>query len=262
MLIGNYSVLAKTPGRFIGGGAIGLGMNRGDRNKSSMARGAFCSLAWEEKSGVPDGYRPPSTWVIPLKSGGLAARNNLIGAGDTDDLNLAGGVNGESPLTGSGDLTGTAQLIISMVGALTGSGDITSAAILAILGLAADLAGAGDIAGALTALGNAIAALTGAGDVTVTINAEGELEAAIVVTGDALSTANVADAILDAANGVETGLTLRQALRVIAAATAGKVSGAETTTITFRNALVDDTDRIVATVDVDGNRTAVTLDTD
>ena len=84
MLIGNYSVLAKTPGRFIGGGAIGLGMNRGDRNKSSMARGAFCSLAWEEKSGVPDGYRPPSTWVIPLKSGGLAARNNLIGAGDTE----------------------------------------------------------------------------------------------------------------------------------------------------------------------------------
>ncbi len=85
---------------------------------------------------------------------------------------------------------------------------------------------------------------------------------AIVVTGDALSTANVAAAILDATDGVETGLTLRQALRVIAAATAGKVSGAETTTITFRNALVDDTDRIVATVDVDGNRTAVTLDTD
>ena len=47
-----------------------------------------------------------------------------------------------------------------------------------------------------------------------------------------------------------------------AAALGGKVSGAETTTITFRNASADDTDRIVATVDVDGNRTAVTLDLD
>lgn len=261
MLIGNYSVLAKDPGRSIGGGAIGLGLNRGDRNKSSQARGAFTSLTWDELSGIPDGYRPPYTWVIPIKAGGLAARNNLIGAGDIDDLNLAGGLNGEAPLDGAGDLTGTAQLIISMVGALTGSGDITSAAILAILGLAADLAGSGDIDGALTALGNALAALTGAGDVTVTINAQGELEAAIVVTGDALSTANVAAAILDAVDGVETGLTLRQALRVIAAATAGEVSGAGTTTITFRNALVDDTNRIVATVDNDGNRTAITLDT-
>ena len=44
MLIGNYSVLAKHPGRNIGGGAIGLGLNRGDRNKSSMNRGAFTSL--------------------------------------------------------------------------------------------------------------------------------------------------------------------------------------------------------------------------
>lgn len=262
MLIGNYSVLAKNPGRSIGGGSIGLGMNRGDQNKTSMSRGVFSSPDWQKKSGVPDGYRPPNTWVIPLTSGGLAARNNIAGFGAVGDLNLAGGVNGESPLTGAGDLAGTAQLIISMVGSLSGDGDITSAAILAILGLAADLAGAGDIDGAIDALASAIAELTGVGSVTVTINAEGELGAAIVVTGDALSTANVAAAILDAADGVEAGLTLRQALRIIAAATAGKVSGAATTTITFRNALVDDTDRIVATVDADGNRTAITLDID
>jgi hypothetical protein len=59
---------------------------------------------------------------------------------------------------------------------------------------------------------------------------------------------------------VETGLTLRQALRVIAAATAGKVSGGGTSTITIRNAVADGADRIVATVDSNGNRTAITYD--
>ena len=88
------------------------------------------------------------------------------------------------------------------------------------------------------------------------------MSAAIIVTGDALSTANVADAILDALNAVENGMTVRQALRLISAAVGGKASGAETTEITFRNAVADTKDRIVATVDSSGNRTAITADLD
>jgi hypothetical protein len=61
---------------------------------------------------------------------------------------------------------------------------------------------------------------------------------------------------------VETGLTLRQALRLVTAATAGKISGGGSTTITIRNAVADGVDRIVATVDTDGNRTAITYDLD
>lgn len=70
-----------------------------------------------------------------------------------------------------------------------------------------------------------------------------------------------ADNLLDWANGIETDVTLRQGLRLILAALAGKVSGAATTTMTFRD-VNDTTDRIVATVDADGNRSAVTLDGD
>jgi hypothetical protein len=40
-----------------------------------------------------------------------------------------------------------------------------------------------------------------------------------------------------------------------------KVSGGGTTTISYRN-LADDDDRIIVTVDVNGNRTAVVLDPD
>lgn len=58
---------------------------------------------------------------------------------------------------------------------------------------------------------------------------------------------------------VEGTRTVRGALRLILSALAGKLSGAATTTVTIRDA--DDTkNRITATVDADGNRTAVTLD--
>jgi hypothetical protein len=65
--------------------------------------------------------------------------------------------------------------------------------------------------------------------------------------------------ILDAAAGVETGYTLRQAMRLMLAALAGKASGLGTTTAVFRD-MADSKDRISATVDADGNRTAVTRD--
>lgn len=74
------------------------------------------------------------------------------------------------------------------------------------------------------------------------------------------SSADLAATILDYANGIETGLTPRNALRLIAAACAGKLSGAATTSVVMRNAVADSKDRISATVDADGNRTAITTD--
>jgi hypothetical protein len=67
------------------------------------------------------------------------------------------------------------------------------------------------------------------------------------------------DALLDLANGVETGWTLRQMLRIAFSVLAGLLSGAETTEVRIRD--VNDTkDRIIATVTSDGNRTTVVLD--
>lgn len=80
------------------------------------------------------------------------------------------------------------------------------------------------------------------------------------VTGFNDPTANDnADALLDRAAGVETGRTIRQSLRLMLAALAGKASGLGGTTATFRDTN-DTKDRIVATVDADGNRSSVTLD--
>lgn len=65
--------------------------------------------------------------------------------------------------------------------------------------------------------------------------------------------------LLDQAAGVETNRTLRQTLRLMLATLCGKASGMATTTATFRDTN-DSKDRVVATVDSDGNRTALTLD--
>lgn len=79
-------------------------------------------------------------------------------------------------------------------------------------------------------------------------------------TGYALTSAernSIADAYLDRADAIETGLTPRLAHRYVASAAAGKVSGAGTGTETFKAAVEGSTTRLVVTVDSSGNRTGI-----
>lgn len=90
------------------------------------------------------------------------------------------------------------------------------------------------------------------------------IPASPAAVGDAMTLTSgernsVADALLDRADGVETGVTPRQGFRLMLATLVGKLSGAATTTINIRDT-GDSKNRISATVDSDGNRTAVTLD--
>ena len=66
-----------------------------------------------------------------------------------------------------------------------------------------------------------------------------------------------ADGLLDRADGIETNKTLRQAMRIVAAVLAGKVSGAGSGTETFKG-LDGSTVRVTVTTDPAGNRTNVT----
>lgn len=69
-----------------------------------------------------------------------------------------------------------------------------------------------------------------------------------------------ADGLLDRTAGIETSRTPRQGLRLMLAALCGKASGLATATAVYRDTN-DSVDRISATVDADGNRSAVTLNT-
>lgn len=70
------------------------------------------------------------------------------------------------------------------------------------------------------------------------------------------------DELLDLADAVESGLTPRQALRLITAVLGGTLSGAEDFAPVFRAALTDHKPRVTSDSDAHGNRTAVTLDLD
>jgi hypothetical protein len=70
------------------------------------------------------------------------------------------------------------------------------------------------------------------------------------------------DELLDLADAVETGLTLRQALRLVAAVLGGTLSGAEDLAPVFRAALTNHKPRVTSDGDAHGNRVAVTLDLD
>ncbi len=72
----------------------------------------------------------------------------------------------------------------------------------------------------------------------------------------------VADAHLDRAGGIESGLTPRQCMRVMAAVLAGLLTGARAgaATLIFKNALAGNKNRLTVNTDANGNRTSITFD--
>lgn len=209
----------------------------------------------DRHAGIPEGYLAPASWVLPVKPGGMASRNEVQG-----DAALSGagamGKNASATLEGAALVSAVGQLVVSAVATISGQATV-SGSILAALAASATLQGAGDMAGAISALAWAVAALGGTGDLSATPYATGALAAHIDIGAAAdLTAAAIADEILDQ-QMVETGLTVRETLRLCAAALAGKVS-ISGSTVTIRNAVADDTDRIVATTTTDGERTAVT----
>ena len=81
----------------------------------------------------------------------------------------------------------------------------------------------------------------------------GGLMMATVETMSAAAVDSIHDEVVDGT------LTMRESLRLANSANAGKVSGAGTVTVRIRD-VADTKDRVVATVDADGNRTTVTRD--
>ncbi len=69
-ILGNRSVLHKSPGRFISGREAVL---RSGFNKHGMMRGAYGS--YDAKSATPNGHLAPSAWVPPKTAGGMSSRN-------------------------------------------------------------------------------------------------------------------------------------------------------------------------------------------
>ncbi len=259
-LIGNYSILLKTPGRWLGGPT--MSGERSNWNGTGESNNRFFSqTGFDRRESTPRGYRPPYTYQLPLYSGGLASVNQISGSATISGANLAGGKNAEADLVGTGTVTNAAlALIASLVSTIAGAGGFQSnPELIGLIQAVATLTGTGAVTTAqMSAEASLLATLVGVGTASnVNLNAKGNISADVTPFTE-LSPESLAAAILDKSN-VESNLTVREALKLLSAVLAGEVSGGGTTTITFRS--TDDTkDRVVATVDNDGNRTAITYD--
>jgi hypothetical protein len=210
----------------------------------------------EPKAGIPSGYRHPGAWLLPMKPGALSSRKEMQGVGS---LAAAGamGVNASLSVSATGSLAATGALIVSGAVSMAATGAL-SANVVAALAAAVSMSASGTLQAALNAAGYAATAMSASGSLTITSYATGSMSMsiapAVTLEAEAFS-AQLLDSEL-----VEIGMTVREALRLITAAVAGKISGGGTGTITIRNAVADDKDRIVATVESDGDRTAITYD--
>lgn len=194
-LLGNFSVLNKSAGRQLSGSTISE--TKSNWQKSGAFRGRYGSF--NAKSSSPEGCRPPITWVIPMTSGGLASRGNVVGTGSTylPGSALAGGLPASATLTGIGTVVGTGLLVVSAIATLTGSGVISNAAGVATLNAIATLTGSGNVSAAtLLAKAYVDATLSGTGTLTATEIAMGELAATILVNASTtLSVDDIAAAV-------------------------------------------------------------------
>lgn len=227
-LIGNYTVLAKNPGRAFSGSTISD--NRSQWNKSGAVRNRYVDPNWDDLAGTPNGYRPPYTWIIAQSDGGLSSYTLIGGFGDVTNANLAGGLNGVAELTGAGALaaviTGRAPMVATLAGlaALTATLEATGQ-------LEAALGGTGALAGDLIAVLNATATLTGSGgissaDIQSVVNAVAALSGSGALTGT-LAGAVAASAALAGSGGISATLNA-----TVAAAAALSGSGSMTGLLT------------------------------
>lgn len=203
-------------------------------------------------SSVPENtFGGPANILPPLDGGGMLMDGTGTGTLTAD---LYASRNMEIDLTGTSDFSADASLVVSMLAALTGSGTV-SATIQGRLNATVDLTGSGTLTGALSGIGQMVAALTGTGDLEATIAAYGNMEIDIVITGTGLTTANVGAAVWDYL--LATGYSASEAMDILTAVAAGKVSGGPGGPV-FRS--IDDTrDVVTGVADTDGNRTTSTI---
>ncbi len=197
------------------------------------------------------------------------ARAGHVAAGSFGEgvASVQGNVTGN--VAGSvGSVTGAVGSVTGAVGSVTGNvGGNVVGSVASVTGAVGSVTGAvgsvtgnvgGNVVGSVASVTGAVGSVTGSvGSVVAGVTVSSI--SANVVTASALATDAVSEitaALL--ASGDVDGYSVEDCLKVILAMAAGKLTTGVSSAV-FR-AADDSKDRITATVDADGNRTAVTLD--
>jgi len=118
-LIGNYSVILKSPTRFRGGTTVSG--DRANFNNSSSARNMYVGSDINKKNAVPNGYLPPGSWIIPFTAGGMASYTDLTSLCAITSGNLAAGMNISSDTASLTGVISVSSAVCDLIGTLTSS---------------------------------------------------------------------------------------------------------------------------------------------
>lgn len=241
----------------------------------------FVNASFARTASTPDGYDMKGT-VPAIRAGSMASLrtiatlsegpSNLLQGGPMEGAGAVATLTGESNVSLVVGMEGTAtvasltgdNLVLKLTIGLDGSGSISLTGDNCNLALIVPFEGIGSVA-----------QFTGTSDLRGRLSLAGEWTPFTDLSPEGLANAvwqhliggTEAQALLAAAGAagdpllgvVEDGKTMREVLRIMAAVLAGKVGGAGTGTETFKG-LDGTTDRVISTVDTNGNRTAVTVD--
>lgn len=223
----------------------------GLRNRETYFSGDF--------NAYPNGTRASQSFIQPKSAGSLSSYNRAR-LSFVPSVTLTPG----APMSVSGSISlSVAAADLDQIVAIVASGSAAIAVLTA--NLSAGVLMAASTNGSLSVLSaqlGGIIPVDASASMSLTPDVVMSARAFMVATAGGptpLSPEGLAQTLLDSSE-IETGYSMRESLRLMLAAMAGKVSGAETSTVILRD--VNDTkNRIVATVDGNGNRTAVTHDT-
>jgi hypothetical protein len=274
-LLGNYSILHKSPAKYLTG-TVGFG-DRSNFNKPGMMRNRGNSAIWRYDA-QPSGSYAGRAYMPPVKAGRIVSRQNF---------KIDGAANGGAGLPASASLGFTidgfaaggliaggvavATISINANGAISGLVSGQSLATINVQAVAAIGA---------TAFGVALSTLTvsaacqpyGLGYMQATTVDNSVLTPQTIASSvwAALASANnsagTMGALLNASGAggdpwavqLEGQYTAADLLRIVSAVLAGKVTGMETGNPVFRS--VDDVEnRVSAVTTPEGNRTAITI---
>jgi hypothetical protein len=265
MLLGNYSPFNRLPlrartGTTTAGASFAF-------SPGNYACPGWSHMIWQDGSnaalpeiGYPSGYYDRA-FKMPLGLSSTSTKTQYI-SGMSALITINGGATGIRAVPGAGlstitiDASGGGGLVVSGEGYSTFTINATADILAQILGIGSTTITISANADTLTALGWAD------GSATITIDGsatprgigwvEGTTDYSVAVTPESIAQATWEEEI-------ENSYTAKEAIRIVLATLAGKVSGAGTSTITFRD-INDSKDRLVADVDGTGNREAITID--
>lgn len=134
----------------------------------------------------PTGAASPYSYIMGDSSGLITATTTLFQSNTFENINLAGGLNGESSIMGSGDLTGQLGALAFLITSITGSNSLSSD-IQGLVDIAANLTASGDLSGALGALIDILSSISASGDLTGDIAGALDAISNITASGDLVS---------------------------------------------------------------------------